>query len=69
MWFDLTALVNYWREELGDINEEGWVRPDMYEFAKKKNQELKSEWLDKGDPDERVLLIKGWPFQDREEFS
>ncbi|EGD94835.1 hypothetical protein TESG_02337 [Trichophyton tonsurans CBS 112818] len=43
MWIDLTALVNYWRDELGGLSEEGWIRSEMFDHAMKKNKELKKK--------------------------
>ncbi|KAM5445614.1 hypothetical protein MaudCBS49596_007350 [Microsporum audouinii] len=68
MWFDLTALVNHWRGELGGLNEEGWIKSEMYEHAKKKNKALKESFISDADPDEVENVVQGWPFQDKEEF-
>ncbi|WEW59016.1 hypothetical protein PRK78_004484 [Emydomyces testavorans] len=68
MWFDLTALVNHWRDELGGVNEEGWVRSEVYEHAKEKNKALKEQFINDADPDEVEKVTQGWPFQDKEEF-
>ncbi|EZF69676.1 hypothetical protein H105_07906 [Trichophyton soudanense CBS 452.61] len=68
MWFDLTALVNYWRDELGGLSEEGWIRSEMFDHAMKKNKELKEKFINDADPDEVENVVKGWPFQDKEEF-
>ncbi|KAG5304196.1 phosphotransferase enzyme family protein [Histoplasma capsulatum G186AR] len=67
-WFDATALVNYWRDELGGLSEEGWVRTEMYDHAVKQNETLKSKFFNDADPNEKEKIIQGWPFQDREEF-
>ncbi|KAK2732004.1 Phosphotransferase enzyme [Myotisia sp. PD_48] len=66
--FGVTALVNSWRDELGGLSEEGWVRSEMYEHAKTKNQELKERFLIDADPDEVEQVIQTWPFRDKEEF-
>lgn len=68
-WFDLTALVNHWRDELGGMNEEGWVRPEMYDQALEKNRALRAKFRSEAEPDEVEQVTKGWPFQDKEEFS
>lgn len=68
-WFDLTALVNHWRDELGGMNEEGWVRPEMYDQALEKNRALRAKFCSEAEPDEVEQVTKGWPFQDKEEFS
>lgn len=68
-WFDLTALTNYWREEMGGMNEEGWVRSEVYDHALKKNKEFKAHFYDNADADEVELVTRGWPFQDREDVS
>ncbi|GBF63939.1 hypothetical protein TMEN_6607 [Trichophyton mentagrophytes] len=69
MWIDLTALVNYWRDELGGLSEEGWIRSEMFDHAMKKNKELKKKFINDADPDEVEKVAKGWLFQDKEEFS
>ncbi|KAK2810896.1 hypothetical protein FQN50_002487 [Emmonsiellopsis sp. PD_5] len=67
-WFDFTALVNYWREEIGGMSEEGWVRTEVYDHAVEKNRALKERFLNDADPDEVDKVAQGWPFQDKEEF-
>ena len=68
MWFDLTALVNHWRDELCGLSEEGWVRSEMYDHAVEKNKALKAKFSNEADPDEIEKVAQGWPFQDKEEF-
>jgi hypothetical protein len=67
-WFDLTALVNHWRDQLGGMSEEGWVRSEMYDHALERNQALKEKFSNDAEPDEIEQVTKGWPFQDKEEF-
>ena len=71
MWFQGNALEKYWREELGDMSEEGWVRTEVYDDAVTKNQELKQTWLRTAGDDEedRRQVEARWPFQDHEEIS
>jgi cysteinyl-tRNA synthetase len=68
MWADLKELVGHWRDELGGLTEEGWVRTEQYDYAVKRNASLKAEFAAGGSADELEKLERGWPFQDREEF-
>ena len=70
-WSDGVALENHWRQELGDMNEEGWIRTEMFDNAVIKNKELKQKWLDtaEDDEEEQRRVIEGWPYQDHEEVS
>ncbi|KAF3484117.1 serine/threonine protein kinase [Arthroderma uncinatum] len=68
MWCNLNALVSHWREELGGLTEEGWVRTEAYDDAVKRNQSLIEEFSEGGSTDELGKIKRGWPFQDREEF-
>ncbi|KAJ6122856.1 hypothetical protein N7512_005321 [Penicillium capsulatum] len=62
-WFQLNAVVTLWGEQIGGINEDGWVD------AVRNVAELKESLiaLAEGDEEEIGLLEKGWPFRDREE--
>ncbi|KAJ5573995.1 serine/threonine protein kinase [Penicillium hispanicum] len=68
MWYDLNAVVQYWRDELGGLSEEGWVRPEQYGYAVRRNESLKAEMSRDCTDDELEKLRRGWPFQDHEEF-
>lgn len=70
-WNAVAALVDHWREELGHMNEEGWVREEVYDEAVARNKQLKSYWLEKADDDaeDRRQIEEGWPFQDHEEIE
>ncbi|KAF3484166.1 uncharacterized protein GIQ15_03490 [Arthroderma uncinatum] len=68
-WFEYTALVNYWREEMGGMNDEGWVQSEVYDHAVEKNKELKTHFYDGADADEVEKVTLGWPFQDTEESA
>ncbi|KAK2812216.1 hypothetical protein FQN50_001574 [Emmonsiellopsis sp. PD_5] len=68
MWFKLNLLVNNWRDRMGGVSEEGWVRTEAYTHAAEKNNEIKAQCLREADPDEVDSINLGWPFQDREEF-
>lgn len=35
-WFELNAVVNLWREQIGGINDDGWVSNEDYEDAVRK---------------------------------
>lgn len=45
-------LVDHWRDELGGVSEEGWVRNDQYDYATKRNQSLKAKFSEDGSADE-----------------
>ncbi|KAJ5591923.1 kinase-like protein [Penicillium hispanicum] len=68
-WFEVNAVVNLWREQIGGINEDGWVSNEQYEEAVQKVAELKESLIALGeaDQDEIELLEKGWPFRDHQE--
>ncbi|EER45819.1 phosphotransferase enzyme family protein [Histoplasma capsulatum H143] len=57
-WFNATALVNYWRDELGGLSEEGWVRTEKYNHAVKQNETVKSKFFDDADPNEKEKIIQ-----------
>lgn len=64
-WFDLTAVVNYWRDELGGMSEDGWVRSEMYSTAVERNRALKQKFLNDAEPGEIHKVAQGWPFEDK----
>ncbi|KAB8206652.1 hypothetical protein BDV34DRAFT_212276 [Aspergillus parasiticus] len=70
MWFYLSKLVNYWRDEIG-INEDGWVSNDRYEDAVRKESQLKDSLVEaaEGGEEDIHLLNEGWMFRDREEID
>ncbi|KAJ5198536.1 serine/threonine protein kinase, partial [Penicillium cinerascens] len=68
MWYNLNKLVNHWRDELGGLSEEGWVRSEQYDYAVERNESLKAEFSEGGSADELEKIERGWPFQDHEEF-
>lgn len=68
MWYNLNKLVDHWRDELGGLSEEGWIRTDKYDYAIKRNESLRAEFSEGGSVDELEKIERGWPFQDREEF-
>lgn len=68
LWFKLNILVNNWREQMGGVSEDGWVRTEAYNHAVEKDKELKAQCISEADPDEVDSVILGWPFRDREEF-
>ncbi|WEW57594.1 hypothetical protein PRK78_003061 [Emydomyces testavorans] len=68
MWCNLNALVDYWRDQLGGLSEEGWIRSEAYDAAVRKNKALIAEFSVDGSEDELEKIKRGWPFQDREEF-
>lgn len=69
-WFNANILVKHWREGLGGMSEDGWVRSEVFEEAVEKNRALKKEWYDMSEDDEdRALVERSWPFDDREEVE
>lgn len=42
-WFGLNALMEHWREDLGGVNEDGWVHHERYEEAVRKAKGLKEQ--------------------------
>ncbi|KKZ62082.1 hypothetical protein EMCG_03445 [[Emmonsia] crescens] len=67
MWFNLNLLVNNWRDQMGGVSEEGWVRAEAYNQAVEKNKDIKSQCIKEADPDEVDSINLGWPFRDRKE--
>jgi hypothetical protein len=70
MWCDLNRLVIHWRNVPGGMSEEAWVRSDMYDYALKRNDQLRKELYESegATADEIEKLKRGWPFQDHEDF-
>ncbi|SLM34878.1 phosphotransferase enzyme family protein [Lasallia pustulata] len=70
MWLDLNGVVNYWRSELGDLNEEGCMRAELYEDTVKKNKALKAPFIEaaEGDKEEIRSVEEHWPFREHEEL-
>ncbi|KAM5496027.1 hypothetical protein McaMca56_005058 [Microsporum canis] len=64
----MNGLVEYWKSELGGLNDDGWVRTEAYDDAVKKSMELKQVLLDGSDTlEEERCVQEQWPFQDHEE--
>ncbi|PGH19039.1 hypothetical protein AJ79_00073 [Helicocarpus griseus UAMH5409] len=57
-----------WHEVIGGMNEEGWVREEVYEYAMQRNREIREKFMNDADPDEVEMVSLGWPFRDRGEF-
>lgn len=68
MWYNLNMLVGHWRDELGGLSEEGWVRTEQYDYAVRRNESLREEFSEDASADELEKIKRGWPFQDHEEF-
>ncbi|KAH8429875.1 phosphotransferase family protein [Aspergillus melleus] len=68
MWYNLNRLVSHWRDVLGGVSEEGWVRTEQYDYAVKRNEALRAEFSEGGSADELEKNKRGWPFQDHEEI-
>ncbi|RHZ59237.1 hypothetical protein CDV55_106708 [Aspergillus turcosus] len=70
LWFDLNKAVNHWRDQIGGVNEDGWISNEQYDDAIQKVAELKACLVAsaEGDEEDICLLEKGWLFRDREEI-
>ncbi|KOC13488.1 hypothetical protein AFLA70_11g005480 [Aspergillus flavus AF70] len=66
--FQLNAVVNLWREQIGGASEDGWISNENYESARQKVVELMESLIAiaEGDQEDIALLEKGWPFRDQE---
>ncbi|WEW56252.1 hypothetical protein PRK78_001691 [Emydomyces testavorans] len=71
IWFCFNAVVNQWRDELGGVNEDGWISNEQYGNAVRKARELKETLIleAEGDEEDIVLLNRRWPFGDQEEVN
>jgi hypothetical protein len=71
LWFDLNKLVNHWRDQIGGVNEDGWISNEQYDDAIQKVAELKASLVAsaEGDEEDIRLLERGWLFRDREEIN
>jgi len=68
MWYNLNMLANHWRDDLGGLSEEGWVRTEQYDYAVRRNESLRAEFSEGASADELEKIKRGWPFQDHEEL-
>lgn len=68
MWYNLNRLVEHWRNEMGGLSEEGWIRNEQYEYAVGRNESLRAEFAEGGSVDELGKIERGWPFRNHEEF-
>ncbi|KAF2278906.1 uncharacterized protein EI97DRAFT_492537 [Westerdykella ornata] len=70
-WLKMTIAVEQWRKRVCNMTEEGWVRNEDYEEAKKKLEDLKNEIRRQceGDEEDIQAFRTGWPFRDREEVD
>jgi hypothetical protein len=70
-WLKMSFMVEQWRRRVCSMTEEGWVRNEDYEEAKKKLADLKEELRlqCEGDEEDIQAFRTGWPFQDREEVD
>ncbi|GAQ07502.1 hypothetical protein ALT_4823 [Aspergillus lentulus] len=71
LWFDLNKVVNHWRDQIGGVNEDGWISNEQYDEAIRKVAELKASLVAsaEGDEEDIRLLKRGWLFRDREEIN
>jgi hypothetical protein len=70
-WLKMSIAVEQWRKRVCNMTEEGWVRNEDYEEAKKKLEDLKEEirLQCEGDEEDIQAFQAGWPFRDREEVD
>ncbi|KAF1842081.1 kinase-like protein [Cucurbitaria berberidis CBS 394.84] len=70
-WLKMSVAVEQWRQRVCNMTEEGWVRNEDYEEAKKKLEELREEirLQCEGDEEDIQAFRTGWPFRDREEVD
>ncbi|KAE8151645.1 kinase-like domain-containing protein [Aspergillus avenaceus] len=70
-WFDLNKVVNHWRDQVGGVNEDGWVSNEKYAEAVQNVAELKESLIAiaEGDEEDIRYLETGWLFRDCEEKS
>ncbi|KAF2676035.1 hypothetical protein K458DRAFT_447727 [Lentithecium fluviatile CBS 122367] len=70
-WLKMTFAVDFWRQRVCNMTEEGWVRNEDYDEVKKKLEDLKEEiWMQcAGDEEDEFAFRTGWPFRDREEID
>ncbi|OJJ49034.1 hypothetical protein ASPZODRAFT_13771 [Penicilliopsis zonata CBS 506.65] len=68
LWFSLNKVVDHWRDQVGGVNEDGWISNETYEDSMRKIAELKASLIAEaeGDKEDIYLLEKGWLFRDRE---
>ena len=71
LWFSLNNVVNHWRDQVGGVNDDGWISHERYDEALQKIEELKASLRAsaEGDEEDIYFLEKGWLFRDREESS
>lgn len=70
-WLKMSLAVEEWRRRVCNMTEEGWVRNQDYEEARKKLEDLKEEIRQQceGDEEDIQAFQTGWPFRDREEID
>ncbi|KAF2247950.1 hypothetical protein BU26DRAFT_519748 [Trematosphaeria pertusa] len=70
-WLKMSVVMEQWRKRVSNMTEEGWVRNEDYEEAKKQLGELKEEirLQCEGDEEDIQAFRTGWPFRDREEVD
>ncbi|KAF2811522.1 uncharacterized protein BDZ99DRAFT_487255 [Mytilinidion resinicola] len=70
-WLKMSVAAEQWRKSVCNMTEEGWVRNEYYEEAKKKLADLKEEirLQCEGDEEDMQAFRTGWPFRDREEVD
>ncbi|KAH7394510.1 kinase-like domain-containing protein [Pyrenochaeta sp. MPI-SDFR-AT-0127] len=70
-WLKMSVVMDNWRTRVSNMTEEGWVRNEDYEEARKQLKELKEEirLQCEGDEEDIQAILTGWPFRDREEVD
>lgn len=70
-WLKMSVVMEQWRKRVSNMTEEGWVRNEDYDMARKQLQDLKEEIRQQceGDEEDMQAFLTGWPFGDREEVD
>ncbi|KNG88833.1 hypothetical protein ANOM_002477 [Aspergillus nomiae NRRL 13137] len=71
LWFNLNKVVNHRRDQIGGVNEDGWISNQRYDDAVEELVRLKESLVAsaEGSQDDIRLLEKGWLFRDRKEIN
>ncbi|GFF30235.1 hypothetical protein IFM58399_02517, partial [Aspergillus lentulus] len=57
LWFDLNKVVNHWRDQIGGVNEDGWISNEQYDEAIRKVAELKASLVASAEGDEEDIRL------------
>ncbi|KAH8730345.1 amidase signature domain-containing protein [Phaeosphaeriaceae sp. PMI808] len=70
-WLKMSIMMELWRKRVCSMTEEGWVRNEDFEEARKRLDDLKEELRQQCESDEEDIQAfrTGWPFRDHEEVD